>query len=288
MSNILLLFRPKSDTASLSWGSWRSSLPLSNVTDPRLSRVARSSNAALTSTRMRVSLPQVQGFRALVLGPMNVTQGYKYRIRSYSNPGFNNGPVSDTGWVQPTTGPSGDALELEWEDPNFWLGIVPFADEERGIYLIHVFATQTFGQYWSFEIDNQFNPDGYVQIGRLFMADWWMPSVNYGYGDNNLTFGNNSLVSQALGGSKSRYRRVNPRVFRLGLDFLQETEGFDEAYDFMRYVGYDREVFVIPDPDDAESIQARSFLGTINQMNGLSQTMFQILGTGFEIEESLV
>lgn len=284
MSSILLLYRPKSDNAVFSWGSWRAALPLANMTDRRLSRVARSTDAALVSTRFRVELTQEETFQALVMGPMNVTNGYQYRIRTYTDATFVT-PVIDTGWIKPFSGTSGDALSLEWEDSNFWLGIAPFDDDERGIFLIHSFAAPVAGQYWSFEIDDIFNPDGFIDIGRLFMPVAWSPSVNYSYDGNGLTFRDNSLASETLGGSTDYWRRINPRVFRFALSFLAEEEGYAEAYPFMRVAGYDGEVFVIPDPNDAAHIQKRSFLGIVRSMDALSQTAFGLVGTGFQIEE---
>lgn len=285
MGSILLNFNPKSDAAVLSGGDWRTTLPLANLTQPRLSRVARSTDTELTSTLFNVALPQEETFEVLILGPMNTTSGYQYRIRSWPDGTFTGTPDSDTDWIKPFEGSSGDPLELEWEDPNFWLGIIPFDDDERGVFLIHVFDAPVTGQFWSFELDDQFNPDGYIQISRLFMPETWAPSLNYGYNGNGLTFRDNTLAARTLSGSTARWRRLNPRVFRFAFDALPQDEGYADAYPFMRVAGYDGEVFVIPDPDDTAHIQKRSYLGTVTRMDGLSQAMYGLIGTGFEIEE---
>jgi hypothetical protein len=283
---MLLLYEPKSDAAALSWGAWTAGLPRANLTNDQLSRVARTLNTDLTSTRFRVALSVEESFRALVLAGLNVTPGYKYRIRSYTAANFTT-VVYDSGWVQPFTGSSGEALELEWEDPWFWLGIVPFDDPDRGVSLIHVFDTVTSGQYWSFELDDQYNPAGYVEAARLFMPAAWAPSINYDYSGNGFGLGNNVLSAASLSGSKSYWRRINPRLFRFAIPTLPEAEAFGAAYRLMQRAGFDGEVFVIPDPDDIVNIQKRSFLGTITEMDLLTQAMFGRAGAGFQIEERI-
>lgn len=283
MGTLLLLYEPKSDAAAFSWGEWTAGLPLSNLANQRLRKVARAASADPEDTRFRVTLPAAQSFRAMALGPMNVTTAYQYRIRSYGT-GFSD-VVYDSGWVKPFEGSGGGPLDREWEDPWFWLGIEPYDDPDRGIWLIHVFPEAVEARLWSVEIDDQYNTDGYVEIGRLFMPSAWSPSINYALGNNGLGFRNNALSSAALSGAKQFWRRINPRQFRCTIDYLPETEAFGEAYRFLQRVGYDGEVFVIPDPDDTTNIQKRSFLGTLLEMDPLSQAVFGHVGTGFQIEE---
>lgn len=150
--------------------------------------------------------------------------------------------------------------------------------------MIHVFDDLVPARYWTVEIDDQLNPDGYLDLGRLFMPLGWQPSLNYEYG---ATFGikNNSLVSSTLSGGKKIWRRVNPRVLRVSLPLLPEAEGFCQAYRFMQRAGFDQTVFVIPDPDDVTTIHARSFFGTIAEMDLLTQAVYGRVGAGFQIEE---
>ena len=281
---MLLLFQPKSDTATLSWGSWRAALPLTNLQTDRLSKLARSTDTALESTRLRVTLTSASTFMAVVLAATNVTTAVKWRIRSYTDDTFAT-PDFDSDWIEPFVGLAED---LEWGDPNWWLQLLPFDDDERRINLIHVFDTApTARQHWSFEIDDTTNPAGVIDIGRLFMPLAWEPSINYGYGDNGLTFQDNTLRSTTLGGSEDAWRRINPRVFRFGIDYLPETEAYQKAYPLMRTAGFNGEVFVVPDKDDDQFMQQRSFLGRISQMDGISQVAFQLAGVGFEIKESI-
>lgn len=283
MGTLVLLYEPKSDSAELSWGQWSAGLPLLNLANRRLRKVARSASTEPEDTRFRITLPSPQTFRVIVLGPMNVTTAYQYRIRSYVE-GFGS-VVYDSDWIKPFEGSGGGPLDREWEDPFFWLGIEPYDDPDRGIWLIHILPEPMTGRLWSVEIDDRYNNDGYIEAGRLFMPSSWSPSINYAYSNNALGFRNNSLTSSALSGGKQFWRRINPRQFRCAIDYLPEAEGYGDAYRFFQRVGYDGEVFVIPDPDDAANIQKRSFLGTLIEMDPLSQAVFGHVGTGFHVEE---
>jgi hypothetical protein len=182
------------------------------------------------------------------------------------------------GWVQPAVnqGSPGDFL---WGEDDFWL-----RNDHLGGCVIHIFDDLVPAQYWSVEIDDQDNPDGFLDLGCLFMPLGWQPSMNYEFG---ATFGlkNNTLVSSTLSGGKKFKRRVNPRVLHVSLPILPESEGFGQAYRFMQRVGFDRPVFVIPDPDDAATVHARSFFGTVSQMDPLTQAVVGRVGAAYEIEE---
>lgn len=284
---MLLLYRPKSDTAAFSGGSWQTGLPLTNLADPRLWRVARSVDADPANTKFMVSLTQEESFLALVLGPMNVTTAYEYRIRAYTDGTFSSIIAgSDTDWVNPFGGTAGDALSLEWENQWFWLGIEPFDDEERGIFLIHIYPELVTSSHWSFEIKDENNPDGYIEAGRLFMPSSLTPSINYSPDGNGLGFLDKSLRTDLLGGGEEVDRRLNPRVFRFAIPILPDDEVYREVYKYLRAAGFDGEVFVIPNPDDpADIMQNRAFLGRMTQMDPITQLAANYAGFGAEIKE---
>lgn len=296
MQNIMILYNPKSDSAVFSGGGWLSALPLANLTDPRPYRVARSINTDPANTKFRVALNSLAQFRALVMGPSNVTTAVEYRVRCYNNGAFNigtadsspygySGLIYDSGWQKPFEGSGGGPLDREWEDPWFWMGVEPFEDEERGIVLIHVLPATIEGMYWTFEIDDYYNPAGYIELSRLFMPDTFQPSINYGYESNGLVFLDNSLTANTLSGSKQKLRRFNPRQIQFGFKYLPETETFSSVYRLMQKAGFDREVFVIMDPDNASDLQRRSMFARIDQMNPIQQAVFAGITAGYQVEE---
>lgn len=284
MKNIMLLYDPKSDGAEFAWGAWTAELPLENLASRRLHEVSRSVDAAPDSTRFTVALPAAETLRAVVLGPMNVSMAYRCRVRAYTDPWFEP-PVYDGDWYAPFDGAGGGALGLEWEDPYFWLGNKPYEDAERGVWLVHILPEAVTAQWWSIEIEDPDNVDGFIEAGRLFLARSYIPSLNYSYSGNGLRFRNNSRAVALLSGGKQVRRRVNPRQFAFAFDYLPEAEGFSDLYRLMRLVGFDRECFVIPDPEDTAHMQERAFLGRMEEMDAISQAVLGCVGTTMQIEE---
>lgn len=282
MQNILLLYDNQADIASLSGGHWLPALPLANLKSRPLHRVARSVDLDLTSTRFNIDMVSPYEARAICVGPGNLSSGYSYRFTVYSDIERTD-LVFDSGWS--VGAPRAAWNTLNWTDPAFWTGLLPWADNERSPWIIHVFAEPVIGQYWTLEIDDTSNADGHVQLGRLFMGKAWQPSINYGYGNNGLSFRDNSIRAQTLSGGEKSWRRLNPRIFQFGFDYLPEAEMYGAGYDFQRAVGFDGEVFVIPDPAGAQFLHKRSFLANVTRLDALSQAIFAHGSTAFELKE---
>jgi hypothetical protein len=283
MANAIILYGPRSDSAAFQGGSWSAALPLGNLASPRYYEVARSADASETSTQFQVLLPQQDAFRALVLGHLNVTTSYEYRVRAFETIDFDEEapPLYDSGWIKPFAG----TAILDWGHPNWWVGSVPWDDPERKIQLIHVLPQTISSQFWWIELRDESNPAGFIEAGRLFMAEALNPSINYAYEGNGLTFKDNSKRANTLSGNTEVWRRINPRVMSMSFPTVEQTEAFNNFLRAIRVAGYDGEVFVIPDPDDAAFIQQRSFFGRFVQFDPLSQVMFNRVSTGFQIEE---
>lgn len=285
MASIILLSNPHSDDAALSGGGWEPELPLANMQNGSLRRVSRSSGLSAVETQFRISLASDQSFKSIVFGPTNMTTAGRFKISKYADAAFSQ-LVITSDWISNVVRvPFGT---LQFGMPYWWSGQrSTWPDSERGAWMVHTFDAPTAGQYWKIEIDDSDNPDGYIDVGRLFMADHWSPSINYSPDGNGLGFVNNTLTQRTLSGGKRHKRRMNPRVFQWQLPFLSQSEGYGEAYSFAQQAGFDGEVFVIPDPDDVEYIQQRCFLGNLTEIDALSQSNFNHIGTGFQIEEIL-
>lgn len=272
--NIILVYDNLADLGTLSGGAFLPALPIGNLQKRDISLVARTVGLALSQTRFTINLNGAREVKAIVVGPSNLSTGYKHRI------GWDGG---QTDWSQGA--PRAPWNTLPFEHQQFWLGLLPWNDLDRGMWLIHVFETPIFTSSITIEIDDQDNPDGYVEFGRLIMGRTWQPSLNYDYSGNGLAFLDHSIRQQMLAGNEIIRRRINPRTFQFALNHLPETELYRDGYDFQRIVGFDGEVFVIPDPDDLVFRDRRSFLATVQRMDALTQTSFLRGGTGFQFKE---
>ena len=79
-SNILLAWNNRTDSGTLSGGSWSASLPLANLQNRQVQKVARSSNAATSSTQFRIDLGQSRTIGVLALVVHNISVTGKARI----------------------------------------------------------------------------------------------------------------------------------------------------------------------------------------------------------------
>lgn len=269
MSNATFLFNPQSDRAALSGGAWQTgALQLSNVQNDKYWRVARSVNSDPIDTQIRINMlidVAIRGF-ALVLN--NATTAAQVRVSAYSDANYTS-PIFFSEWF--TGGQSGPT----WRD------------EERSPIIGGDFGEEVTARYWLVEIDDADNPSGYIDVGRLFMGSAVSPSFNYSPDGNSLRFKNNAISATTLAGNTLYWRRINPRQWNATFPVLPEDELFGSIYDFIRYVGFDREVFIMPDPDDFVHSQVRQFFATIIQQDPFQQYGWDYGTFGVGVEERI-
>lgn len=199
-----------------------------------------------------------------------------------------NAPLYESGWRK--VWPNGVIPQelLEWEDDNFWLGTL--TQEQRAGYqspYIVKLASVVTQRYWRIEIADTTNPAGYVQIGRLFMAKGWTPSVNYSYGAG-LGYQDPTPVDTSLSGAEYFDVRSRYRVFNFGLEYITETEAYSNALELQRLAGISGEVLVMPDSaDNLASQPLRAFVGRLQQSGAVTQPQPNTYSASFEVKELL-
>lgn len=287
MANAVFLYDNFADTATLSGGSWRTSLPLINTQHPDVGRVARSADATAASTVIFADLGTVEApIGGVAIGPLNVTPGASWRVRAYDDIDQTT-QVHDSGSIS-FAGGVVDSLDLEWEDSGFWLGITDFGENDiLPVYGFHVLPTDLQAQFWRVDVSDAANSAGYIDLGRLIIARAWRPSVNYSVGDNALSIEVFEDEAVTLGGRKVSWERAARRTWRCAFSPLPEAEAWEHVLRIMMRVRRAKQIFVIPDPDDVERRQQRSFLGRYKQVPGIQQVLYSISSTVFDIEEVL-
>lgn len=250
MARITIAHTPYSDAATLAGGSWTAGLPLANLKIDKLFQTARSSDATLASTKFTVDYGAAQALSGVIFGPTNLDADNKVRVKGAPTNSFASG--YDSGWL--TSGIT--AADI---------------DPERGFNFVSIFAAVQTYRWWSIEIDDTANAAGYVEIGRLFMPQLLQPSANYPAGSNGLTFEDLTRRVETLSGVENSSRRRNRRVLNFAVPVIDQDEAFGSIYRFERTVGFDKTVFVIPDPADTAHMQARAFWGRIGTMDPITQ-----------------
>lgn len=286
MANTILAYGNRIDDATLFGGSWLATLPLTNLQDRRLGKVARSSAAGLADTKFDVDLGGVRLTRVVALVNHNFSVDALYRIRLSSVSDFST-TVADSGWtdVWPRVYPSGS---VPWGSPSWWSG--RYAAEDIAGYtatLVYLLPATKNARYIRIEIDDTANEAGYVQIGRVFTSDGWQPVRNMTYGGSGLGWEDPSGVQKSLSGAASFDEKNKLRVARFGLAAMTEGEAMGNAFEIQRFAGITKEVLFVWDPDDTEHAIRRQFLGRMRTLSLMENPGPDRWKAPFEIEELL-
>lgn len=285
MANCMIAFPNRADSATLSGGAWAAGLPLANLQNRVIAKVARSATDANADTQFYIAYSTPQNIRVLGLVNHNCSIDARYRLRASNVSNFAT-TVYDSGWadVWPVVYPSDS---LDWESESWWTG--KYSAEEMAGYttlLRHVLPTNVLASYWYIEIDDTANPAGYVQIGRLFIGPAWQPTHNASYGASH-GWETDTQVEKAISGAEYFDRRTPYRVMRLTLDGMETDEAMARAFELQRRAGIDQEVLWMFDPADSVHALRRSFLGRMRQLSPIEYPYYNTNRTAFEIKELL-
>lgn len=287
MGNITFGYPNRADETTLSGGSWETTLPLANLKDRIIAHVARSTDDATSSTKFDIDLGKSRMIGLFALAGHNLSVDATIKITgATSQANLTSSPFYTTGWIDvwPTGAIPLDMLE--WEDDNFWLGTI--TAEARAAYNTPFIKaiTKNSLRWWRVEIDDTTNPDGYVQVGRLFLSDSWTPTYNMSYGAS-LAVEDPGSVEESEGGTEFFDVRAKFRTLNLDLDFVSENEAYARILEIQRQLGTRGELLVIPDPDDTNNGFRRNMLGRLVKIEPIVNTFTQYYKVSIEIKEIL-
>jgi len=280
--NVMFAFPNRADEATLSSGSWETTLPLANLQNRTLGVVARTTSDANASTKLDIDLTVARYILALSLVNHNASLDALIRVRGSTVSNFASN-VYDSGWIDvwPTVYAFGD---IPWGEINWWDG--KYSEEERAGYtqtFTHVISA-TLARYWRVEIDDTANADGYIQIGRLFIGGGWQPSFNM-LSSATLGWETSTEIQLAKSGAEYFQRRTSYRVVQFQLGHMPGDEGMSKAFELMRRAGTDAEVLYLFDPTDTLHALRRQFLGRLRKLSPIEFPYSSATRAGFEIKE---
>ena len=284
MANTIIGYQNRIDAATFgAYGSWSTTLPLTNIKTRQLSKKARSTNAANSSTRIRFSTDIERIVSTLGIIAHNLTVAATWRYRVYSDSAYTT-LVYDSGTLD--VWPSSPYGTYEWEDIHFW-DLTP-TDEEIAYYtknLIYVIPSIVSAQYYQIEFFDSSNSDNYVELGRIFMGSTYQPVLNMNLGAS-IGYESPTIIDTAMSGAEFFDRRESFRVAQFTLDHLTYAESILNN-DIMKISGTDAEILYIWDDADALNLQRRAFLGRLRTLSPISQPYNTRYQTTYEIKELL-
>lgn len=284
MANVLLAWQNRIDEATVSGGSWISTLPLSNIKNTIYQKVARSTNALTTSTQFNADFGVARPIGLVSLLAHNLSEASTFRLRGDITNSFTT-PAYDSGWLEVYPIGTLPTSLLNWEDDNFWAGRLSQSDL-IGLQspFVHVLGEEKSLRYWRVEINDTANPAGYLNLGRVIFARGWRPDVNYTYGAATAYF-DASPVATSLSGAQYFDERPRGRVIRFALDAMSEIEAYNYALELQRVAGITGEVLIVPDTDDVGYVPLRAFAGRLTSLQGIANTYPERFASTFEIRE---
>ena len=282
MSNTIISYQNRIDAATFgAYGSWSTELPLNNIKNKQLSKVARSTDNSNSSTRLRFSTDIARIISTVGIVAHNLTSSAQWRYRVYSDSAYTS-IAYDSGVLE--VWPQSPYGTYEWEDVHFW-DLTP-TDEEIGFYTktltlsLPVVVSERYYQLEFFE-----SVAAYVELGRIFIGMKYQPILNMNLGAS-IGYESATTVDTALGGAEYFDRRDSYRVAQFTLDHLTYAESLLNN-DIMKISGTDGEILYIWDDADALNMQRRAFLGRLRALSPISQPYNTRYQTSYTIKELL-
>lgn len=250
-------------TFEVGYGSYSGTLPLANLKDPRVHKFAQTSDATLASTKFRINLGVVKTFRGIFLTHTNLSSAATYRITLYSDSGYTT-IINQTSWLP----------------INGYPDIDPFL---LGSSIWHLYDEDISALYVQVEINDTANTDGYHRYGRLFIPSCYEPPYNYSEGSaDDLIV--NTQVSNALGGAPFYVVNTPARNTRLNCSRFPSSEKPPIRNIRMRS-GVDKQVVLIPNPDDTANYYQRNYVGRLQSLPSLQALLVDDVSVAFDVIE---
>jgi hypothetical protein len=255
-------------TPTLSGGSWQATLPLTNLLDRRLARIARSTNALTTSTTFDVDLGTARAVGLLALPKHTMTSGATVQWRASSTAGDFSSPIYNSGALD--VWPSGATVE----DLN---GL--------NVSHVHIPTTTQTARYWRCSIANTANPAGYVDLSRVIVAGTWRPSIGMSTGAK---LGLESETERIVSDGGAAFYREKParRSWDFTVSMLAATESMAIAFKMSRQLGGHGQLFFVFDTADAY-MHERAFLCVMRELSAVEYPFAEYQSVAFRLVEEL-
>ena len=254
-------------TVSFSGGSWEATLPLTNLKDARLAKVARSTDDATASTQFDLDLGAARYVRVFAIPKHNLSLAATYRIRGSNTAGDFSSPEYDTGTlnVYPVIYPSGS---IPFGHPSFVTGKLTQAEYDDGyvVSICHVTDEPESARYWRFEFTDTSNADGYVELSRLFIAFAYEFPMGAGA---SMGWTTTSTSTETDGGAFVHNTRARRRTATFTIPDEDSDEALVHIFDAARKYGTTKQMYFVWDEDDTAQMSRRSFPALLRELTPL-------------------
>lgn len=237
MARVSILWDKPSDLGIYSGGSWVAGLPLANLVDPDLRRVARSTSATTANTRFRIDLGTARpiALNSFALLNHNMTTAARWRVVVTNSP-TDADPllaVLDTGLLNAWL-PTVARGSLPWGTfPWDGVDIAAYAGAAASFYIQ---PGSVFARYIWVYMEDAANPAGFLDLGRFLAGTAWTPKINAAYGAG-FRYVDTSEAKRTRGGRRIVVERPRYRLFEMTFEALTKDEALGTALEMERLLG---------------------------------------------------
>lgn len=257
MANVALLWRKPTDAGVYSGGSWAGGLPASNLAEPDVRRVARSTGTTTAETHFRVDLNAVMpvSISDFVLLNHNLTTAATVRF-VVTTDAADASPAART----VDTGPLSVWVPTVVYGSHPW-GVFPWNGIDATAYpsgteFFHRSGQVGLGRYVWCYIEDAANPAGYIEIGRFMSGASWSPRTNVAYGAS-IRWIDPGEARRTRGGRRIINARPRYRQFELSFQRLTKSEAFGVAFEIDRQLGKGGNFYLSIDPEEGGEFRFR-------------------------------
>ena len=319
ISNISLAYPNYIDSCTFARetaGDFIASLPLANIQNHVLKKVARTKNG-VTSTEVTpkagqisvtfgIVLPKARQIGCVAIARHNLTTNAKVRIRGFYNADFTNTALQiaagatnqfDSGvdyFAYPRIFAPESGAYL-FNDPNWWYGTIESEQLHSYTPLVTFYPNENkVCQSLVITIVDNGNADNFIEFGRVFLGRCVEPKHNPEYGD--LSQGYVDLTEVQRAGDNTKYFYVKPKMRTVSgvLKHLSKEEAFSGFYDAQREVGLSGELlYAFSKPEYSGNINmttdknfyARTFLCNFSELSPIDMPYVNGYATALKLEE---
>jgi len=142
--------------------------------------------------------------------------------------------------------------------------------------------------YFTVTIKDSGHPDGFLQIGSLFIGNRFRTNCNMDYGYSSIPIDNSDIFTSD-GGINSYIRKPIKRQFNMGFSLRSIEEG-DKAFKLMLMQGITKRIVYQFDEDDTNNLihdGIYTIIGNLQSLSALTYVSFNINNYNFSITEEL-
>lgn len=283
MINAIFGFPSLIDAAALSGGSWTNGA-LTRIQNRYYRQRAISADLDTANTRLDIALPKEYLIRAICLpaGAHNLTVNAELTVQAATVSDFSVlvSNVTAPVWTSP------ESDQVDWEaDVDYGLYRPTDADiGYRPWAVVRMLPAGIAARYWRLIVSDPANPDGVVQIGRIFIGGGFQLSINPSYGASIGV--ETGTVTETASSGYEAFRVKEPyRIARFSVDWARDTEAFSRHLEMMLRAGINQEVLFSLYPDAIRDVQRNTFLGRFRRLSPVEIAAFGINAIGYEIKE---